>query len=57
MTVHELYGVDDTPKLKRNFWAVWSNISGLSVTKEYKWERRKDLTGVTLKAASTSVCI
>ena len=52
-----MFGVDTTSKLKRNFWAVWSNTSGLNITKEYIWERRMDLTGVTIKATSTSVCL
>ena len=57
VTVDEMYGVDTTPNLKRNFWAVWSNASGLNITKEYLWDRRNDLTGVTIKATSTSVCL
>ena len=50
-----MYGVDTTPRLERNFWGLWTNESGLNVTEEYLWERRKDLTGVTIKATSTSV--
>ena len=53
--IHEFYGIDDTPNLKRNFWGFWSNATGLEVTEKYQWERRKDLTGVTIKATTTNV--
>ena len=52
-----MFGVDASSNLKRNFWGVWSNATGLNVTKEYIWDRRKDLTGITIKATSTSVCL
>ena len=55
--IEEFYGVDASPNLKRNFWGSWSNATGLNVTEEYQWERRKDLTGVTIKATTTNVCI
>ena len=54
--IDEFYGVDDSSNLKRNFWGSWSNATGLNVTEEYQWERRKDLTGVTIKATTTNVC-
>ena len=54
--IEEFYGVDDSSNLKRNFWGSWSNVTGLNVTEEYQWERRKDLTGVTIKATTTNVC-
>ena len=54
--IEEFYGVDASPNLKRNFWGSWSNATGLNVTEEYQWERRKDLTGVTIKATTTNVC-
>ena len=57
MTVDELYGVDATSKLRRNFFAFWSTSTGLNVTKKYQWERRNDLTGVTIKTTSTNVCL
>ena len=53
--IHEFYGTDATPNLKRNFWGSWSNATGLVVTEKYQWERRKDLTGVTIKATTTNV--
>lgn len=53
--IEEYYGIDATPNLKRNFWGSWSNATGLDVTEEYQWERRKDLTGVTIKATTTNV--
>ena len=53
--IEEFYGIDATPNLKRNLWGSWSNATGLDVTEEYQWERRKDLTGVTIKATTTNV--
>ena len=53
--IQEFYGIDATPNLKRNFWGSWSNATGLVVTEKYQWERRKDLTGVTIKATTTNV--
>ena len=53
--IEEFYGIDATPNLKRNFWGSWSNATGLDVTEEYQWERRKDLTGVTIKSTTTNV--
>ena len=53
--IHEFYGIDATPNLKRNFWGSWSNETGLVVTEKYQWERRKDLTGVVIKATTTNV--
>ena len=34
--------------LKENHFGTWSESEGLSVTQEERWERRADLTGVTL---------
>ena len=53
--IDELYGIDSSPRLKKNHWGSWSNATGLTVTEKYQWERRKDLTGVTIKATTTNV--
>ena len=57
LTIEEIYQASPEMPLQRNLWGVWSPQAGLHSTSLAKWDRRTDLSGVTLKAFTLSVNI
>lgn len=47
MVIEETYAVKDGPYIRQRI-GTWSQDAGLTVKQSEKWERRKDLTAVTI---------
>ena len=40
---------------KKKQWAIWNSVYGLQITQAMIWERRRDLTGLSIRCASATV--
>ena len=52
--IKEIYQISANVPVKSKLWGIWSPVIGLIQNEAFLFERRKDLSGLTLKCASNT---